>query len=110
MGKKQKSTARGGLRGLLYWVMIVVLWGGTAGALMVWNLPAFSDWQSARNQHEKAARRLELEEKAIERLEAEEKALAEDLDALERAAREEYLLLRPGEQVYVFSERRRPQY
>jgi cell division protein FtsB len=74
--------------------------------LALWNLPALNDWRTARNRMEATQTRVDQQKTLIAKLEKERDAIAVDRQALERAAREEYLLLRPGEQVYVFQERR----
>ncbi len=96
----------GGWRLLINWSVMAVLLGATVGLLAIWNWPALNDWQSARTRLEAADARVERQREIVARLETEKQALASDQKALERAAREEYLLLKPGEEVYVFTERR----
>jgi cell division protein FtsB len=102
--RKQKPT---GLQRLTSWVILLILLGATVGAMAIWNVPALNDWQAAHERYVETVQRVERQRLAIARLEAEKQALATNLGALERAAREEYLLLKPDEQVYVFKERRR---
>ena len=96
------------LRFLMVWGGTLVLLSLMLTALAIWNLPALNDWQKARRRHEAMEGRLELEKGAIRALEGEREALVADLDALEKAAREEYLLLQEGEEVFVFQEKRSP--
>ncbi len=106
MANDNTGRFSGGWRMLINWSVMAVLVAATVGLLALWNLPALSDWHSARTRLDAARARVERQREIVARLESEKQALASDQKALERAAREEYLLLKPGEEVYVFTERR----
>jgi len=106
MARSTKGKSNSGWKILVSWTVALVVLALTTVMLAVWNLPALSDWQSAHHRMEAARAKVDREKAQIAQLETEKQALAVDHRALERAAREEYLLLRPGEEVYVFQERR----
>lgn len=106
MARDTPSNRTSGLKVLFSWTVSLTLLSATTFMLALWNLPALNDWRTARNRMEATQNRVDRERAVIVKLEKERDAIAVDRRALERAAREEYLLLRPGEEVYVFQERR----
>lgn len=84
---------------------LILAAGLSAGAIIAWNYPALLDWQDARETLGQIERRVESEQGAIAALKRQQERMETDSTALEQAAREEYLLLRPGEEVYVFERR-----
>lgn len=106
--RRNQSKQPTGWKLLFSWTITLVLLAVTTLMLAMWNLPALSDWQSARHRMEAAQVRVQREQAAVNRLEKEKEALSGNRQALERAAREEFLMLKPGEQVYVFQQPRRP--
>jgi cell division protein FtsB len=91
------------LRKLLQWVAFAVIAAISLLAVAIWTLPAYWDWELANNRLSALNERVERERVALGRLKAEKIGLADDARMLERAAREDYLLLRPGEEVYIFN-------
>lgn len=90
------------LKRILSGFFLLALWIFSVAAAAIWCLPAYLDYNLSSNRLESLREQLEQERVIVSRLEEEQEALAGDERALERAAREEYLLIRPGEEVYIF--------
>lgn len=91
------------LRKLLQLLMFAVIAAISLAAVAIWSLPAYWDWELANNRLAALQESAEQERATLARLKAEKIGLADDARMLERASREDYLLLRQGEEVYIFN-------
>ncbi len=90
-----------------YWLTMMLLFGLSLVAVGAWNYPAALDWRASRTRLDALEQTIEAERQAIASLQAEQRRLDSDLTALEQAAREEYLFIRSGEEVFIYESPRR---
>ncbi len=92
----------GWIQAFFTWTLGLILLALSVVAVAAWNLPAAWDWYEAQGRLREMRTRLEGEERSVSLLRTERDRLEKDLPALERAAREEFLLARPNEEIYIY--------
>lgn len=102
-GQTSNKTMIKSLHKLLQLLVFATIAAISLLAVAIWTLPAYWDWELASNRLAALQEHAQQERAALARLKTEKIGLADDAGMLERAAREDYLLLRPGEEVYIFN-------
>lgn len=83
---------------LVYWMIFVIL----AGWIMLWGTNSFYNTYRLRRSMEEMRAKVEKLSAVNDSLRSENEKLKTNLDAAEKAARERFGLVKPGEKVFRF--------